>query len=119
MFVDGFCEDPERRSGLPGGLRLGGLADGIRLTERVSTHLGGALGPIPHGFAAMNSAFVADGALIEVEEGLKLERPIELIFVSGVGGEGLLSLPRNLIRLKAESGNGDRAISLLWRGAWD
>lgn len=105
VFVDGFfAKTLSDTSGLPGGLHLGGLAEGLRSDgARLSTHLGSALGPIPHGFAAMNSAFVADGALIEIEEGLKLERPIELIFVSGVGGEGLLSLPRNLVRLGAGS----------------
>jgi|DEB0MinimDraft_10_1074344.scaffolds.fasta_scaffold00576_11 Fe-S cluster assembly protein SufD len=101
VFVDGFFAPAlSDHSDLPRGLHIGGMAQGLRDDgARLAAHLGTALGSIPHGFAAMNSAFVADGACVELEAGLRIDRPIELIFVCGVSGEGLLSLPRNLIRL--------------------
>ena len=51
----------------------------------------------------MNSAFVCDGAFVEIEPGVVVNRPIELLFISATGGEGMLALPRNLVLLRAGS----------------
>jgi Fe-S cluster assembly protein SufD len=47
-----------------------------------------------HAFTALNTAFVSDGALIELAHDAVVEQPIHLLFISG--GESV-SHPRNLI----------------------
>jgi len=101
VFADGF-HLPHRSTtnGLPEGVQVGGLAEALTLDPGpIVDRLGSAMGEMPHGFAAMNSAFVGDGALVEVAPGVQLDKPIELLFVSGCSGEGFLSLPRNLVIL--------------------
>jgi Fe-S cluster assembly protein SufD len=107
VFADGFyLPHRSKTNGLPEGVRVASLADALtKKPESIADRLGSVMGEIPHGFAAMNSAFVGDGALVEIAPGVQLEKPVELLFVSGCSGEGLLSLPRNLVTL----GVGSRA----------
>ena len=68
VFADGFYQ-PEHSTldGLPEGIRLAGLGEILKTDpDSVTKHIGSAMGEMPHGFAAMNSAFVGDGALIEI-----------------------------------------------------
>ena len=101
VFADGFhLPHRSKTNGLPEGVQVAGLAEALtRDPGPIVDRLGSAVGKVPHGFAAMNSAFVGDGALVEVAPGVQLEKPIELLFVSGCSGEGFLSLPRNLVIL--------------------
>ena len=101
VFADGFhLPHRSKTTGLPEGVQVAGLAEALtRDPGPIVDRLGSAVGKMPHGFAAMNSAFVGDGALVEVAPGVQLEKPIELLFVSGCSGEGFLSLPRNLVIL--------------------
>ena len=101
VFADGFyLPRRSKANGLPEGVQVAGLADALtKKPESIADRLGSVMGEIPHGFAAMNSAFVGDGALVEIAPGVQLEKPIELLFVSGCSGEGFLSLPRNLVIL--------------------
>ncbi|MCP4950490.1 MAG: Fe-S cluster assembly protein SufD [Proteobacteria bacterium] len=99
VFVDGFLSAAlSDLEALPGHVRLRSLAQVLSEdATSVVPSLGRMLGDPPHGFAAMNSAFVADGAVVEIEAHQHLERPIELLFVSGCGDEGLVSMPRTLV----------------------
>jgi Fe-S cluster assembly protein SufD len=101
VFADGFhLPHRSKTNGLPEGVQVAGLAEALtRDPGPIVDRLGSAVGKMPHGFAAMNSAFVGDGALVEVAPGVQLEKPIELLFVSGCSGEGFLSMPRNLVIL--------------------
>ena len=101
VFADGFhLPHRSKTNGLPEGVQVAGLAEALtRDPGPIVDRLGSAMGKVPHGFAAMNSAFVGDGALVEVAPGVQLEKPIELLFVSGCSGEGFLSMPRNLVIL--------------------
>lgn len=101
VFADGFhLPHRSKTNGLPEGVQVAGLAEALtRDPGPIVDRLGSAVGKLPHGFAAMNSAFVGDGALVEVAPGVQLEKPIELLFVSGCSGEGFLSMPRNLVIL--------------------
>ena len=56
-----------------------------------------------HAFVALNTAFVADGAFIEIPKGLVLEKPIHLLYVSDAAGQPVVSHPRNLIVAGRES----------------
>ena len=52
-----------------------------------------------HGFAALNSAFAKDGALIRISDNVELDLPIHLIFIANRQNTAFISHPRNLIVL--------------------
>jgi Fe-S cluster assembly protein SufD len=49
------------------------------------------------GFSALNDAFVADGGLIRLGDGVALDRPVQLLFVSVDQDAPALINPRNLV----------------------
>ncbi len=93
---------------------LGTLADGI-VVDNLATvlnqqprELEGELGRSApgelHGFAALNTAYLMDGAYVRLGRNCELELPIELIYVStGTDDNRRVTYPRNLII--AESGS--------------
>ena len=105
VFVDGILV-PRFSSldDLPEGVVVMGLAEILRKDpSRVKGKLGGALREHTHGFNAMNSAFICDGAFVEIGAGVILNRAIELLYISSAVGEDVLALPRNLVLLHAGS----------------
>ena len=67
---------------LPEGVRVESLAHVLASNpERVESHLSDTGGG-DNAFAALNHAFLGDGAVIEIPRGVRLERPIELAFVA-------------------------------------
>lgn len=65
-------------------------------------------------FAALNTAFVNDGAIIDVPEGVTLDRPVHLVFLS-TGNGRTVSNPRNLIRV-GKGGKANVIESFLGQG---
>jgi Fe-S cluster assembly protein SufD len=105
VFVDGiFAPDISEVGDLPDGVVVSNLILGATSgSEAVALHLG-SLAPLEeHPFAALNSALIADGAFIHVPAGMELDRPIQLVFVSGSGERATLSAPRILIVAEAGS----------------
>lgn len=104
VFVDGiWVPHLSRCSELPEGAVAQGLADTLRQDpSRVEGKLGSVFLKPTHGFNAMNSAFVFDGAFVEINPDVKLDRPIELLYISS-SLEDILVLPRNLIWLRSGS----------------
>jgi Fe-S cluster assembly protein SufD len=105
VFVDGiFAADISEVGNLPDGVVMSNLVLGATSgSEAVTEHLG-SLAPLEqHPFAALNTALIADGAFIHVPAGVELERPIQLIFVSGTEERSTLSAPRILIVAEANS----------------
>ena len=77
------------------GVRVASLASAISSGDPVvERHLGTIASFDHHAFTALNTAFVSDGALIELANDAVVEQPIHLLFISG--GESV-SHPRNLI----------------------
>ncbi|MHC4128472.1 MAG: Fe-S cluster assembly protein SufD [Planctomycetota bacterium] len=105
VFVNGyFCDDLSSRTGLPEAVGAGDLAGGIAgETEAVSKHLARYASYEQHAFTALNTAFMADGALIHVPAETSLEQPLELLFVSTGGADPVVAHPRNLIVAEAGS----------------
>ena len=99
VFADGIlvrelssCEE------LPAGVTVASVADVLRADDaRLEKLLGSALPSSPHGFTAMNSSFVVDGAYLDIGPGTVLDKPVELLFICACAGEGRLGMPRNLI----------------------
>jgi len=99
VFVDGiFSPDVSEVSGLPDGVVVSNLELATASESNVvSENLGGLAGLEGHPFAALNTAIVADGAFIHLPAGMELERPIQLVFVSGSEGRSTISAPRILV----------------------
>ncbi|MGB9430332.1 MAG: Fe-S cluster assembly protein SufD [Gammaproteobacteria bacterium] len=54
-------------------------------------------------FTALNTAFLSDGAVIEIADGAQLEQPLQLVFVSAPQPHALACHPRVLIKLGAHA----------------
>jgi Fe-S cluster assembly protein SufD len=103
VFVDGFYAAGLSAPGeLPEGAYAGSLAAALEASpERLEPHLGRHVETGRNPFAALNTAFFADGALVHMPRGTVFETPIHLVFVSTVAagsnaGRPKVSYPRNL-----------------------
>jgi len=84
VFVDGrFDRALSHLDGLPDGVRISSLADRLMADPAFVEHrLGRHVHAGRDAFAALNLAFVEDGAVIDVAPGVEVERPIQLIEVA-------------------------------------
>ncbi|HEV8689352.1 MAG TPA: Fe-S cluster assembly protein SufD, partial [Ideonella sp.] len=103
VFVNGHYQPRWSRIGpLPAGVTLASLAE---MLEREPEHLESVLGPTPDaypsGFAALNAAFMSDGAYVHLATGVALDTPIHLLFVTTEAG--LAVQTRNLVMAEAGS----------------
>ena len=98
VFVNGeFSENLSSYAGLGEKVRVSSLATAIRTgVGRPERHLGKIAAFDQHAFTALNTAFIRDGAFIELQADAVVDEPIHMIFVSEGGGEAI-SHPRNLI----------------------
>jgi Fe-S cluster assembly protein SufD len=106
VLVDGHYA-PELSTVTAGtaGVRAGSLAAALQTDagrELVQTHLARHARWQESAFAALNTAFLADGAFVHVPAGVVLDQPLEVVFLS-TGREGgrlggpTVSHPRSLI----------------------
>ena len=98
VFVNGeFSDNLSSYARLGEQVRVTSLAKAIRSgIGRPERHLGKIAAFESQAFTALNTAFIRDGAFIELQADAVVERPIHLIFVSEGEGEAI-SHPRNLI----------------------
>jgi Fe-S cluster assembly protein SufD len=99
VFVNGkYAPELSVVPALPSGVKLGNLASALRrdgaLLER---HLTRHARPETTPFAALNTAFMRDGALVYVPPGTVLDDPIHLLFVTSPDAGGSVAYPRNLV----------------------
>jgi len=99
VFLNGrFARGLSAFEHLPQRVTVGSLAEEIqRGAVEVERHLGRYLDQQRDSFAALNTAFVEDGAYVHVQRGAIVDRPIQLIFISLAGSEPTAIQPRNLI----------------------
>ena len=102
VFVDGFLVPGlSALDGLPGGAFAGSLAAALDGEPHpAAEQLGRLAGVDEQPFAALATAFFADGALIALPRGVAVEGPIHLLFLSTAAGDGLVapsSFPRTLV----------------------
>ncbi len=87
---------------------LGGLPQGIRVTDLRSAlagdsasllerHLARHVGSEGDAFAALNTAFLQDGALVHVGRGVDFDPPLEVIFITEPGAAAAVTHPRLLV----------------------
>jgi Fe-S cluster assembly protein SufD len=97
VFVNGHYNPQLSSRELPEGLIASSLASAIeRNTPSVKQHLARHAGFDHNAFVALNTAFLQDGAFIEIPSGVTLDAPIYLLFVS-TADEPIASHPRTLI----------------------
>ncbi len=99
VFVDGrFSARLSSVGDLPAGVTAGSLARALDArSDTVERHLGKLADLEHHPFAALATAFLADGVFIHVPRGVVLERPLHLVFVTTGGAAPRVSFPRNLL----------------------
>lgn len=111
VFVNGhFASSLSDLGQLPSGVVVMSLSDALNnRAEELETELGRCAPSKLHGFSALNTAFLTDGAYIRIGRDCVVHRPIELIYVSTTDAEhAQVSYPRNL----AIAETGSRAVVL-------
>src|SRR5262249_1896472 len=73
------------------------LSSQTREQAAVEQHLARNADYAGHGFVALNTAFVEDGAVVIIPDGYVAERPIYLLFISAADGRPVVSYPRTLV----------------------
>jgi Fe-S cluster assembly protein SufD len=86
VFVDGaFVPELSDLAELEPGLAIRSMARALAAGDpRLVAHLG-KVAPSEDVAVALNTAFMGDGAMIEVAAGIALARPLHLVFVNAVG----------------------------------
>jgi Fe-S cluster assembly protein SufD len=99
VFVNG-CFNPSLSSvtDLPEGVTAASLQQVIGSANRtLEEHLGRYADTAREPFVALNTAFLRDGAFVQVAPGVAMERPVHLIYVRGQGAKDTASHPRTLV----------------------
>ena len=99
VVVNGrFDATLSRTKGLPAGVHAGSLAAALHDHADVVQRYFGQLADFSQrSFAALNTAFVHDGAFLHIPDGVVLETPIQIVFVSGADGSRVMAHPRTLV----------------------
>jgi Fe-S cluster assembly protein SufD len=104
VFVNGFLVR-SLSTPLSDDVRLDGLAQALVDTpDLVRQHLTKYAAFVDRPFAALNTAFVRDGAFVHVPARTVFEQPIQLLFLAvPTGAAPLVTHPRNLIVVEREA----------------
>jgi Fe-S cluster assembly protein SufD len=98
VFVNGhYAEELSSIQEVPKGVRVSSLAEALKQEGAITAHLGRYANHKKHPFVALNTAFMEDGAFVEIPKGVALEKPIEILYVSTGGEEAWVAHPRNLV----------------------
>ena len=107
VFINGnFSAELSRNLRLPSGVTVTALqSDRGGNAELLERYFGNE--DIGHAFTALNTAFLNDGVLVHVPDGMEIPAPIHIIHLGGRDGEtqpSPMSHPRNLIALGRQAG---------------
>jgi Fe-S cluster assembly protein SufD len=101
VFVNGyFSQELSWLHALPAGIRVSSLAAALQESSGapvLEEHLSRYARYDNHAFVALNTAFLRDGAFIEIPKGVVAGKPIHLLFVTTAAGRPAVAHPRNLI----------------------
>ena len=98
VLVDGrYSSDLSSVPSGTDGVRVSSLADAIEAgNDAVAEHMAQYADIEEDGFIALNTAFISDGAFIEIDDGVSIEDPLHLVFVTTDGAQ-TVSHPRVLV----------------------
>ena len=103
VFVNGRFNSDLSNVHEPDGVRVSSLAQALDEDGEVVRGNVGTLASVEDdGFAALNTAFISDGALIHLPAGARADRPVHIAFVS-TSEENIVAHPRVLVVAGAES----------------
>ncbi|MCP4406293.1 MAG: Fe-S cluster assembly protein SufD [Gammaproteobacteria bacterium] len=99
VFVNGrYTPQLSKPGRLPEGVSLSSIAETINETPQLlESFLARYADPAANGFSALNTAFMGDGALIRLQSGAVVDKPIHLLYVSTAQGEPTVFHNRNLL----------------------
>jgi len=99
VFVNGhYAPGLSDLQALPAGVTVESLATALEYQpERVEPYLARYADWKAHAFAALNTAFMTDGAVISLAKNTVLDHPIHLVFLSSSREQPLVAYPRNLV----------------------
>ena len=104
VFVNGRVERTlSATDGLPQGVVAISLAQRGMYPEIVETTLARHARFEDNALTALNTAFVADGAVVYLARNVVVDKPIQLVFLSSPGSESSVSYPRTLIVAESNS----------------
>ena len=103
VFVNGrYAPGLSRIGALPAGVRMGSLAAALADdADGLEPLLARDIETFSSGFEALNAAFWADGAYLDLASGVAIEEPVHLLFIASEAD--LETHPRNIIRAAAGS----------------
>lgn len=95
---DKFVPELSSLSDLPQGVEIRGLAEALtHMSDPVMSHLGRYAEFNEQAFVALNTAFFSDGVFISVPNGVVLERPVQVLYLSSSHDEATVVHPRTLV----------------------
>jgi Fe-S cluster assembly protein SufD len=99
VIVNGtFAPELSRAYGLPAGVRAGSLAAAVTEQPDIVQRYFGQLADFgTKAFTALNTALASDGAFVYIPDGVVLEKPLHLLFVTTNGGAPVITSARALI----------------------
>lgn len=99
VFVNGrYAPDLSSLEGLPKGTLATSLVEAFAShPAALEEHLGRYSDSQNHPFVALNTAFIEEGAFVQIPKGVVLDKPLYLLYLSTAGTEPWASHPRNLI----------------------
>jgi Fe-S cluster assembly protein SufD len=99
VFVNGrYSGALSSITGLPAGVRVGSLAEAMRVEgELVQHHLGRVAPADDRPFASLNTAFLVDGGFVHVPAGVRMDEPVQFLYLTVPAGEPIVSHPRSLV----------------------
>ena len=105
VFVDGsYAEGLSSVSSLPAGVMVVNLAEAMRaMPDLVREHLARHADYETRAFTALNTAFIHEGAFVHVPDGILVEEPIRLLFLSTSHEQETVSHSRVLIVVGKDS----------------
>ncbi|MEM7443214.1 MAG: Fe-S cluster assembly protein SufD [Pseudomonadota bacterium] len=102
VFLNGrLQEDLSSTGGLPDGVTLNNLADVLNAPDRyaLSGRLGAIVGETDDALIALNAAWMADGYVLDIAEGVELANPLHVVHAISACDHAIAVHPRHLIRL--------------------
>lgn len=98
VFVDGhYREDLSDISDPADGLTVAPIAQRLAAGDDLTRHLAQVAPFETHAFTALNTAFLTDGAYVHAAEGIEIDRPVHIVYLSTPSNKPTVSYPRSLL----------------------
>ncbi len=103
VFVNGrYSTELSNHSRAQNGVSIGSLSSLSGIEARLlEANLAKYASPLDSPFTALNTAFIADGAIVHVPRGVVVEEPIQILHLTSPAEEPTVRHPRNLIVLES------------------